>query len=729
MCIFRLLPINFRSKISLTGTFAAFYVVLMIGAACIAAGCSSSADSKNQDIQFSLGDISARGAIGRLEDTGPVFEGDGGDGVRLAILAPQIQGANVPEYLPLYIQGLLNSNFKKYSAMTIIERQNLDQILKEQELGSSGRFSDTDFIKIGSVTNAQYCVVGTIQRLSGSKFSLSLSVTDVALGEVKASTIQGGTLAQLEGNGAMVNAACADLLGQMGVKLTTDGRQLLIAGSDATVKAEAGLAKGIIAQQGNAAVTALFNFTQSIIFDPSQRETLSRLGELSLAISGGGSTSQRILNDIQARDQWIEVFKETASFYEKHTPFEITFDPNLIQDGETDFSNRTANLQMRVALNSSSAAFDALNTLLEGLEKTGRRQAWGFNGWPLQDITPSKIPEVVVFSGKNTFSYKVDIALYNDKKKNLGQSSITLNTGTLNFTAADKKIVPPSGDRGMIQFNNIKADDLTPILTIVVIAVNGKPSKELNASGYMKIAPGDLSSGNMALIPGGTFTRSMRDNWGSTNRTVSIGSFYMGMYELSQKEYAEIMDDSNPSRFRDPELPVEQVSWYDAVRYCNYRSQDEGLTLAYTITGQSVTWNRQANGYRLPTEAEWEYACRAGTTTTYNTGDAITTSQANYDGRYGGVYRGKTTPVGSFEPNAWGLYDMHGNVAEWCWDWYGDYPIEAQTDPQGPTSGTYRILRGGSWDNNGDAVTSSNRRNSGPSSTSSGVGFRLARNF
>jgi len=730
MSVFKFLPANIRSRIG----SGKLLVLLMTSAACIITGCSSSADSKTQDIQFSLGDISARGAIGRLEDTGPVFEGDGNEGVSLAILAPQIQGANVPEYLPLYIQGLLNSNFKKYSAMTIIDRQNLDQILKEQELGASGSFSDTDFIRIGSMTNAQYCVVGSIQRLSGSRFSLSLSVSDVALGEIKASSSQTGTLAQLEANGAMVNAASSDLLEQLGVKLTADGKQLLLAGNDATVKAEAGLAKGIIAQQGNETVTALFNFTQSIIFDPSQRETLNRLGELSLAISGG-STSQRILNDIQARDQWIDVFKETAAFYERHTPFEITFDPNLIQDGETDFSNRTADLQMRVALNSSVAAFDALNTLLEGLEKTGRRRQWGFNGWPFMDIEPQKIPEVVVFSGKNTFSYKVDVALLNDKKKNLGQSSITLNSGELNFTAADKKVTPPAGDRGIVQFRSIKADDLTPTLTIVVLAVNGRPSKDLNASGYMKIAPGDLSSENMVLIPGGSFIRTVSSYRNEVRTEISISPFYMGIYELSQKEY-EKATDSNPSRFRDPKLPVEQLSWYDAVRYCNSLSQQEGLTPAYTITGstgQNVTWNRQANGYRLPTEAEWEYACRAGTTTRYNTGDTITSNQANFDGRdyYSsrGEYRGKTTPVGSFEPNAWGLYDMHGNVAEWCWDWYNDYPTEAQTDPHGPASGTSRIVRGGDWNDSEGEYASNRRSYANPTNTSQGIGFRLARNF
>jgi formylglycine-generating enzyme required for sulfatase activity len=147
----------------------------------------------------------------------------------------------------------------------------------------------------------------------------------------------------------------------------------------------------------------------------------------------------------------------------------------------------------------------------------------------------------------------------------------------------------------------------------------------------------------------------------------------------------------------------------------------------------TVTWNRNANGYRLPTEVEWEYACRAGTTTPFNTGNNITTSQANYDGDYPyngnakGIYRERTTPVGSFQPNAWGLYDMHGNVWEWCWDWYGNYSSGAQTDPIGASSGSYRVLRGGSWSYYALNLRSALRGLDSPSYRNFVIGFRLVR--
>jgi formylglycine-generating enzyme required for sulfatase activity len=245
-------------------------------------------------------------------------------------------------------------------------------------------------------------------------------------------------------------------------------------------------------------------------------------------------------------------------------------------------------------------------------------------------------------------------------------------------------------------------------------------------------------SGDMVRIQGGTFTmgspsseRERYDNEGPQHR-VTLSSFYMGKYEVTQKEWQALMG-TNPSYFKGDNLPVEYVSWYDAVNYCNARSKKEGLTPAYTVSGTNVTWNRKANGYRLPTEAEWEYACRAGTTGPFNTGNNITTSQANYDGNYPyngnakGQYRGKTTAVGSFPPNAWGLYDMHGNVWEWCWDWYGSYSSGARTDPTGASSGSYRVYRGGCWCTYGLLLRSAYRSYYNPDDRGSILGFRLVR--
>ncbi|MCL2719954.1 MAG: SUMF1/EgtB/PvdO family nonheme iron enzyme [Treponema sp.] len=232
---------------------------------------------------------------------------------------------------------------------------------------------------------------------------------------------------------------------------------------------------------------------------------------------------------------------------------------------------------------------------------------------------------------------------------------------------------------------------------------------------------------NMVLINGGNFLMGSRmSEWGRQSnegiqRQVTISSFYINKYLVTQKEYQEIMGE-NPSVFKGDNLPVERVSWFQAIEYCNKKSLKEGLTPVYTINGSQVSWDRNANGYRLPTEAEWEYACRAGTTTPYNLGSFINDIAwyADNSGR-------KTNPVGLKQANAWGLFDMHGNVAEWCWDWFADYTTVV-IDPSGPASGQNRVHRGRSWNDTAESLRSANRGYAHPQNTSSFTGFRIVRN-
>lgn len=254
---------------------------------------------------------------------------------------------------------------------------------------------------------------------------------------------------------------------------------------------------------------------------------------------------------------------------------------------------------------------------------------------------------------------------------------------------------------------------------------------------------------DFVLINGGTFQMGSLESeaWRSEDETahaVALSDFYISRYELTQAEYQAVMGE-NPSSFSGDNLPVENVSWMDAISYCNARSTQEGLTPVYVVDGQSVSWDRSANGYRLPTEAEWEYACRAGTDTPFNTQTSISAEEANYWGHYPyliednyfsqgnletkpGVYRQTTVAVGSFEPNALGLYDMHGNVGEWVWDWYGSYETGEQTDPTGPASGTRRVYRGGGWNDFAKNLRSAYRATLPPDSASYNLGLRLVRN-
>ena len=254
---------------------------------------------------------------------------------------------------------------------------------------------------------------------------------------------------------------------------------------------------------------------------------------------------------------------------------------------------------------------------------------------------------------------------------------------------------------------------------------------------------------DFVLISGGTFRMGSPESeaWrveDETAHTVTVSDYYISKFEVTQAEYKAVMGE-NPSFFTGDDLPLESISWMEAIQYCNIRSTQEGLTPAYVVDGQSISWDRSTNGYRLPTEAEWEYACRTGTETPFNTETSISADEANYWGHYPyliedhyfsqgnletkpGVYRQTTVAVGSFESNAWGLYDMHGNVGEWVWDWYGDYETGEQTDPTGPASGTRRVYRGGGWNDFAKNLRSAYRATLPPDSASFNIGLRLVRN-
>jgi formylglycine-generating enzyme required for sulfatase activity len=252
----------------------------------------------------------------------------------------------------------------------------------------------------------------------------------------------------------------------------------------------------------------------------------------------------------------------------------------------------------------------------------------------------------------------------------------------------------------------------------------------------------------MVWIPAGTFMMGSDIDESQHSVTLTKG-FYMGKYQVTQEQYEAVMG-SNPSRFKAAvagesgtpgKLPVEQVSWYDAIVFCNKLSVAEGLSPVYSISGKTdpaawgtvptiddTKWNavvmdRSKNGYRLSTEAEWEYACRAGTTTEYNTGASISDNTGWYTTNSGG----KTHQVGLKPANAWGLYDMHGNVWEWCWDWYKDDITTDTTDPTGAVSGTDRVHRGGSWGSDDQFMRSALRSSVIPSGRSNQIGFRLVR--
>lgn len=216
---------------------------------------------------------------------------------------------------------------------------------------------------------------------------------------------------------------------------------------------------------------------------------------------------------------------------------------------------------------------------------------------------------------------------------------------------------------------------------------------------------------NMVLVAAGQFIMGEKSEPDAPPHPVTLSAFLIDRHLVTQEFYEKLMG-SNPSRWKGAGLPVEQVRWSDAVRFCNKRSEAEGLRPCYNLT----TWQCDfaADGYRLPTEAEWEYACRAGTTTAYVCGDspAKLGEFAWFDRNSGG----RPQPVGKKQPNAWGLYDMCGNLWQWCQDFYqpDGYGTAAVQDPHGPSEGPNKVVRGGAWRFGAETCRSGYRYNESP---------------
>ncbi len=242
------------------------------------------------------------------------------------------------------------------------------------------------------------------------------------------------------------------------------------------------------------------------------------------------------------------------------------------------------------------------------------------------------------------------------------------------------------------------------LLVIVLVIWQGISYRAVERGEARSLRP------DLMLLPGGSFRMGSpadepnRFDDEGPQHEVTVSPFFLCRTEITQENWEAVMGD-NPTNCDSgcDKLPVHSISWLDAVDFMNRLTElentayasDKQMSLCYEISGEEASWDRSCTGYRLPTEAEWEYAARAGTVTAYSFGNDA--SELDEYAWHAGNSDNRVHEVGAKRANPWGLYDMHGNVYEWVWDWYGPYGAQAATNPTGPEEGSSRVLRGGSF--------------------------------
>jgi len=417
------------------------------------------------------------------------WTGDGGRGMRLTVYEPKGIGLSEEEQalLPLIQSTVIGSLSSPFSAMTVFDQLNLDNIIKQQNLSMSGYFSDDDFIRIGHFTNAQYMVVGSVTKIADN-YTLELGVSNVETGERRASYgPRQVSLFSLQ-NLSAAREASAELLRQLGVTLTTAGSQELKKAEDITrIRAETALAQGIAAQRKGTEIAAQVFFYQAKELDPTLAAAVNRSSVISANIRSGNIGAD-ILSDIQWRNEWVEMLTEFEEFFYKFIntadpPYTLFYFPDDIHRGAVDsidYRNNTAKLDFPINLRANNAWFNSIERAVNSvfselnteLTATGRRNVWQFANWPSQGLTRNN----PFASSSRTSNYNLSIVfeLVNEQNRVIGSQTIRL-TPSFNLSRNNERIVISFTENtfNTVTFNAVNANDISDKLTIRIASVNG----------------------------------------------------------------------------------------------------------------------------------------------------------------------------------------------------------------------------------------------------------------
>jgi hypothetical protein len=456
----------------------------------------------------------------------PYFIGSGGRGTSLAVL--KIETKTLPaneQWLSSFVQSRLTSNFKIYTAMTVVDRLYMDEIIQNQIDSANGYFSDNDFISIGNLTNAECILLGTLQRIpQNNSYLFDLSLVNAETGVQKASFPPTPCSFADIRTTAIIQTAFENILNQLNITLTESGRSAIHNIDQYSIAAESSLSKGIAAQENDRIMEALTYFYESVSFNPLATEAANRLSNLSTFVSSG-NIAESVRFDFQQREAWAKITKECEDFFSNHLPYEIVYNPTLTQ-GTANYEKGTVDLQFRLSVEPTSA-FNAIQDILTGLKKTGKKAEWGFLYWPL---TSPVFADYFIPFGSNPRPYTFDpvryrtaspgpafffqdylhpgdlskrIAITSELTDQFGRvlsiaRSSLLNSVTFPYTGSGQSLGDHDFNRiatlpftGRITFRDVDINNLTDEVFVRITSVNGIDTETAMANGYIKTSTTD----------------------------------------------------------------------------------------------------------------------------------------------------------------------------------------------------------------------------------------------
>jgi len=410
------------------------------------------------------------------------YTGDGGRGIRIAVLEPVGKGLSADEqWMISLVQGSITGDLSKFSAMTVIDRQNLEKVFAEWKEAMSGNYSDENLVKIGNLTSASHILTGSISK-TASAFMLELAVTDIQSGVRKATYSPTPVSPLALENLSALKAASADLLRQLGVELTPAAQnELKQTLNTAKIQAETMLARGITAQKQGTEVAALSYFYQAAAFDSSLFEASKRSSVMAANISSG-NIGANVKNDILWRKRWVAELNGVEEAYHSiistvDPPYTLFYSTGIKQ-GNVNYQKETADLSIPINLSANQDWFRAMNRSLKaveealsGLNSTKRKNDWGLSNWPSSGVSNTN-----PFGSSKRYDLTVVFELVNEQGRAIGSQTVRLNP-SFRFNNQNGNIVIAftENDQGTVTFNSVKADDISDNLTVRVASVNGGP--------------------------------------------------------------------------------------------------------------------------------------------------------------------------------------------------------------------------------------------------------------